>query len=119
MDNPKAHFPDRHHRTLDGRSERKQHFAALGQWSDQNAGDLGPLLGSVGADRLLKTYLQSGPDSDRLGQGMESCKCQRGEAALEKWFYCAQNSSNTHPCGERPMVMNKYSPHEALVKTQV
>ena len=86
VDNPQAHFPDRHHGTFDSGSERKQHFAALGQWSDQNARDFGSLLGSVGADRLLKTNLQPGSDRDRLGQGVESCKCQRREAALEKGF---------------------------------
>ena len=92
---------------------------ALGQGCDQYAGDPGSLLGSVGADRLLKSYLQLGPDRDRLGQGIESCKCQRGEAALEKDFTALKTHRTRTPAEREPTVMNNYSPHEASIKTQV
>jgi hypothetical protein len=114
VDNPKAYFPDRHHGTFNRGSERKQHFAALSQGSYQNTGDFGPLPGSVGADRLLKANLQLGPDGDRLGQGVESCTCQRREAAMEKGLIMP-GTHRIHTPAE-PTVMNKYSPHEALGK---
>ena len=119
MDNPEAYFPDRHHRTFDSGSEGKQHFAAFGEGSGQDAGDPGSLLRGVGADRLLKANLQLGSDGDRFGQGVESCKCKRREAAPEKGFPGLKTHRIRTPAEREPMVMNNYSPHKAFGKTWV
>ena len=91
MDDANTDFSDLQHGTFDGRSERKQHIAALGQWSDQDARYFGPLEGRVGAYGLLETYFQPGTDGDRIGEGGHSAKSQRREKELQNDFLATKD----------------------------
>ena len=66
MDDANPDFSDIQDLTFHDSSERKQHIAALGQWSDQDARYFGSLEGGVGAYGLLESYFQHGPDRDRI-----------------------------------------------------